>query len=171
MKLFYRSFLVVTVLFVLGQCKGACQFAKVVGEVKEVTLWEGLPHQRFEAKVLKQELAKKTYFKIAGFPFYKEKLTFSKEDLANLQALLQKEDNYSPSSFFPKSCGGFHPDFALEFEVEKVKYKALVCFGCNEVEVFEGSYRSTFDLQMPDVDKVKAILKKYSKNRPPTELF
>ncbi len=69
-----------------------------------------------------------------------------------------------------KKCGGFHPDFAVEWQIGTAKYQALICFGCGEVKLFGPGYESRYDFHSETIEK---ILKKYNKNRPahPNKFF
>src|SRR3954463_3396680 len=74
------------------------QFKSVAARIKDcksLTLYEGLPHQAWEEKELKNELANKTTIRLNGeFAFYAETLRISAEDTEKLQQLCS-----APSSF------------------------------------------------------------------------
>src|SRR5579872_7156365 len=50
-------------------------------------LYEGLPHQRFEAELLKKELETKETIKFLDYPFYKEAIPLKRTDSKRLSEI------------------------------------------------------------------------------------
>ena len=79
-----------------------------------------------------------------------------------------------PAAFKPftieKPCGGFHPDYAVDFRRGTAKIRMLICFGCGEVKVFSQQAESRLDLSAEASQKLAEILKGYRKNRPPQQI-
>jgi hypothetical protein len=65
-----------------------------------------------------------------------------------------------------KKCGGFHPDYAVEWSVGRDRYRALICFGCEEVKLFGPALESRNDLDRTAYKRLEELLKPYQKNRP-----
>ncbi len=135
-----------------------------------LVLHEGLPHQTYEREY-KTELEKKTYEEIHGYPFYVETLALEAQDLSRLKAMFYSEKTFQPATGAGKTCGGFHPDYCLEWTVKDAKpCYCLLCFGCNEVRSYQGFRDLRCDLGDRDVGhELYSILCKYQKNRPQTE--
>ncbi|MBL8824782.1 MAG: hypothetical protein JNJ77_19505 [Planctomycetia bacterium] len=151
---------------------------------KEVKLYEGLPHQFFEQAHLASELKNKKTVTLHGFPFYADLLPLSVEDGIKLKELfcdgksLNSDGAYismggrasNPDgsvTIAAKACGGFHPDYCIEWRVEGEVYQALVCFSCSELRCFGPQHTLQCDLDKCGDDSAFAkVLRKYRKNRP-----
>lgn len=136
-----------------------------VGKADKVILYEGLPHPLFERALVEAEKKDKKTVTIAGWPFYAEPLALKNGDAGKLTDLVGSEKTYAQFGG-EKKCGGFHPDYAVEWRVGKDTYYALVCFGCGEVKVYGptgGGVRTDFGARGDELGK---LLKPYRKNRP-----
>jgi hypothetical protein len=142
------------------------KLTSAVQDSDTVVLYEGLPHHLYEQNLLEQELKSKKTTRIHGYPFYEEILPLNNEDAKKLLVLY-----CDPSSFRPwmgeKQCGGYHPDYCIEWHVGPNVYQALICFGCCEVKSYGPRAEPYCDIQGDALDKFKSILKPYQKNRPP----
>jgi hypothetical protein len=140
-------------------------FTDAVGKAEKVILFEGLPHQNYERKLLEKELKSGKVVEINDFPFYKEPLTLTKDDASALSKLFS-DSNTLPKFSGEKKCGGFHPDFAVEWHVGDDIYRALICFGCGEAKVFGPKIEKRHDLGRSAKSKLRNLLMGYGKNRP-----
>lgn len=141
-------------------------FASKIQDADTIVLHEGLPHQRFERDLLQHEKETKPVDTIHDYPFYQQTIELTAEDARALGALLAAPSSYE--TFWPvlgeKFCGGFHPDYAVEWRRGQDSYQALLCFGCGEVELFGPLLVSRHNLR--GREKLRAILTKYRRNRP-----
>lgn len=130
----------------------------------KVILHEGLPHPLDERGLLESEKKTKKTVTIAGWPFYAEPLALKDRDAGKLTDLVGSEKTYAQFGG-EKKCGGFHPDYAVEWRVGKDTYYALVCFGCSEMKVYgpAGGVRTDLGGRGEELGK---LLKQYRKNRP-----
>jgi hypothetical protein len=170
----------VAIRIVLAMAFGAALFAlgcyqdnhlaltKAVRQVDRVVLYEGLPHQMFESHLLKEERRNKAIQELNSNSFYQEPLPLPAEDAKQLSAVLGESATYKPFSG-EKMCGGFHPDYAVEWHVGRDRHRALICFGCREVKLFGPGLESRHDLDRGAYEKLRKILKDYRKNRPSQE--
>jgi hypothetical protein len=129
-------------------------------------IYEGLPHHFYERDVLEKELKTKPNFRILGYPFYTTPLKLSDQDLAEVASLVRTESSFRPWRGY-KTCGGFHPDNALEWTVGSMKFQILICFGCSEVKIHDGRWIVWCDIDNQPYDRLKVLLRKYRTNRPP----
>ena len=130
----------------------------------KVILHEGLPHPA-EGKTFEDEKKTKKTVGIAGWLFYAEPLTPKGEDVKKLTELLKAETTFTAFSGV-KKCGGFHPDYAVEWTVGKDHYNALICFGCHEAKVYGPEKAAYVDIRKEGYDALTKLLKPYRKNRP-----
>lgn len=144
------------------------RFVDGVRRASAVVLYEGLPHQRFEKGLMEQEKRTKRVRDIQGFPFYVEKLELKDEDAKRLTALLSDVGRLGSilSPDVQKKCGGFHPDYALEWSNGNDRVQAQICFGCGDVRLFSSGSYSERDLSKKARASLEEILKGYRKNRP-----
>lgn len=138
-------------------------------KAERFTLFEGLPHPRFESKQLATELARQKHRQRNGYPFYIEPLELTPATLASSLALLRDPSLYTPWNG-EKLCGGFHPDYALQFFARGQLYRLLICFGCFEVKLFGGGVTLRSSLALEPGQKLKEALASCQKNRPPWRL-
>lgn len=144
-------------------------FANAVSNASHLTLYEGLPHQTFERESFVNEQRTKPTIVRLAYPFYSEPLQLSDADNSALKQILSDADTFE--QFYAESlCGGFHPDFAVEFEHDSIRYTALLCFGCSEAKVTRGGAGTRYELNAAAAQKLKALLATYRKNRPPKKV-
>jgi hypothetical protein len=136
-----------------------------IGQADRLTLFEGLPHQLIERELLASERKTKQTVDLHGYPFYSEPLALMPEDAEKLKALLGDATRFASFSG-EKRCGGFHPDYAVEWTVEGQVYHCLVCFGCGEVKIYGPLGESRFDMERDTEKRLRSVLWAYEKNRP-----
>ncbi len=100
-----------------------------VWPAERVVLYEGLPHPAWESELLEEQLRTKETQELHGHPFYKETLPLKLDDSKRLTDILGSAGTYKRFSG-EKKCGGFHPDFVVEWHVGEDRFRVLICFGC-----------------------------------------
>jgi hypothetical protein len=162
-----RNVALVAVITAALGCGGSSPktFTSAISSAEKTSLYEGLPHQGFESEKLEAERRSKPVVELHGYPFYKEPLELRAEDAKRLTEILG-----DPATFKPfegeKKCGGFHPDYAAEWQRSDGQYRALICFGCDEVKLFGPDIESRHDLSEGAPSKLESLLGGYRKNRP-----
>jgi hypothetical protein len=144
-------------------------FTEAVRQADRVVLYEGLPHQLFEKRLLAEERRTRVVEELNGWPFYQEPLALSARDAERLSGFLGDPATYLPFKG-EKLCGGFHPDYAVEWHVGASRYRALLCFGCGEVMLFGPEVESRNELDKAAGKALVELLKSYRKHRPGTSL-
>ncbi len=139
--------------------------ANGVQKSDKVILREGLPHQTFERELLDQELKSKKTVKFNEFPYYGESLQLKEGDAKKLTALFCDPKSFEPFLGY-KKCGGFHPDYCIEWQVGKEVYRAHICFGCHEMKCFGPKAELYCDISDDAYKQLEEILHSYRKNRP-----
>ena len=161
-----RTAAVVVFLGLLGPgCSGPPEIA-TLNQADRLVLYEGLPHPYYEARSLEVERKSKPTVILHDFPFYREPLEWKPGDGERLKALLGDRSTFAPYSG-EKRCGGFHPDYAVEWSAGGKVYQALICFGCFETKIYGPDGGTTYDLTQDVRERLKALLEPYRKNRPP----
>jgi hypothetical protein len=138
--------------------------AATIAKADKVILHEGLPHPSEDKSFENEKKTKKT-FDIGGWLFYAEPLAPKDEDVKKLTELLKAETTFAAFGGV-KKCGGFHPDYAVEWQVGKDRYYALICFGCHEAKVYGPEKAAYVDIHKDGYDSLTRLLKPYRKNRP-----
>jgi hypothetical protein len=136
-----------------------------IRDADKATLYEGLPHQSNEAKLLEKEKKEKKTVQLHGFPFYQETLELKADDRKSLQKVLGDSASFQQWGV-EKKCGGFHPDYLVEWRVGDKEYRVLICFGCHEVKVFGPDKTLRCDMAGETKKALQDVLKTYQKNRP-----
>lgn len=144
-------------------------FADAVRRADHVALYEGLPHQLFEKSLLEEERRTRAVVEWNDYPLYPEPLALNAGDAERLTALLGDPVAYQPWKG-EKLCGGFHPDYAVEWHVGARRYRALVCLGCGEFTLSGGWGLSRYNMHRTTGEALADLLRGYRKNRPRREL-
>jgi hypothetical protein len=139
--------------------------AASVQNAKEVILYEGLPHQISEKKLLDAEVRSKKTVRYHDFLFYQERLQLKEEDAKQLTTLFCSSASFRQHEG-GKKCGGFHPDFCIEWRAGGEVFQALICLGCHEMKAFGPSAELYCDISRSAYDNFKGILRPYRQNRP-----
>jgi hypothetical protein len=139
----------------------------VAGVVKSgrFTVFEGLPHQGYERAALERELATKATVALHGWNFYRDPLPVPAADGATLKELVRAENAFLAYRG-PKKCGGYHPDYCLEWRDAAEVYRVLVCLGCSEVKCYGPAGGVHCDMNADVREEFKRLLKAHRKNRP-----
>jgi hypothetical protein len=138
--------------------------ATFAGEADSVVLWEGLPHQNSEAVLYHQELQKATV-RFHGWRFYAQPLELKAEDARRLTALFCGKSSFQKYRG-EKKCGGFHPDWCVEWRNGHEVCRALLCFGCSEMKAFGPWAALHCDINRGAYIQFERLLEGYQKNRP-----
>ena len=117
--------------------------------------------------MLQSELKEKPTEYLDRFPFYKESLELTQEDAQLLKLWLNSDSlEYFDGTVF-KTCGGFHPDYAIEWQNEAGERSILsVCLGCSEAHYLGSDTYPCTDIYDRKINELRQILSKYRKNRP-----
>jgi hypothetical protein len=141
---------------------------RIISTNATLTLFEGLPHQGFEASKLERELATKETIDVHGFHFYERPLKVRNGHIAPLRALSSTPGNYT-TYVSPKACGGYHPDYCLRWDGNGIVCELLICFGCGEMKLFSWEHELHVDISLRAEDELSAVLEQYRDQRPPME--
>lgn len=152
-------------LCLLCGCSSGSPEGRTIRQAGELTLYEGLPHQFYEADSLEAEKKAKPTIELHGFPFYRETLKLIDGDEEKLKALLSDNRSYQAYSG-EKRCGGFHPDYAVSWSVESKPYVCLICFGCGEFRMDGPAGETQYDIPHQTQVQLKKLLASYQQNRP-----
>src|SRR5262249_40015520 len=146
----------------LASCRGNSSLAltEAIRRADKVVLYEGLPHQFFEKKLLEEERRTKAVEELNGYPFYKEPLALTEQDAGRLCELLGDPAIYQPWKG-EKLCGGFHPDYAVEWHVGAKRYRALLCFGCGEFLLGGPGFEARYEMDKAAGEILVELLKGY----------
>jgi hypothetical protein len=142
-------------------------FADEIRGASKPVLYEGLPSDFDEGELLKSELEKGIHLELEGETFYKETMELSDADAERLTGLLSGNDvaiEYGGE----KTCGPFHADYGLEWNVKGKKMLAMVCFSCHEIIAVGPEGQAITDISDWGYKELQQVLRKYRKNRPQT---
>ena len=140
------------------------QFVAAINKADKTALLEGLPSE-WEHGLLAEELKTKKTVKHFKYPFYSNPLPLTEKDKKALLALAVAK-NSLPELLEEHLCGGFHPDYCIEWHVGKDIYYCLICFGCHEAELYGPKIVLHCDLPDAAYDSFKKILMQYRRERP-----
>lgn len=127
----------------------------------QVVCYEGFPRRLSDVEREEQRRKRKTA-KFEGFDFYDEKQEIVPDDLRSLQQIF---GNYRSFQSYggPKFCGGYHPDWCLEWTAGFSSCRVYLCFGCHEARFVAGDASTTLmvDLDEDAYELLSEMVKKY----------
>jgi hypothetical protein len=139
--------------------------ATIASKADSVILWEGLPHPNTEGPLYFQEVRSKATIALHGSRFYEQPLELKDQDAKRLTALFCDKGSFKQHDrHILKKCGGFHPDWCVEWRKGQEICRTLICLGCNEMKAF-GPW-TALHCDIKKFDQFRRVLDGYKKNRP-----
>lgn len=133
---------------------------------REVIVYEGLPSEFWEPELREREARAKKTTRLHGYTFYEVPQALSGADAEQVTSLFAARGSFRRYRS-QKACGGYHPDFCIEWKDGASRTRALICVDCGEVKFFGPDSELHCDL-IPDAgERVLRWLAPYQKNRPP----
>lgn len=131
-------------------------------------LLEGLPHHSMERRLFEPELAKHNTIDLLGYKFYDDVRKMPLDVRDELATRLIKPGSLRAFGG-EKTCGGFHPDYAVRWSAGGQEFLILFCFGCHEIKTVGKTGDKRYD--MGTSTELLALLKPYRKHRPDSLLL
>jgi hypothetical protein len=135
---------------------------------KEVMLYEGLPSEFWEPQLREREVNRKKTIGLHGYRFYDDRLPLQGSDADQFTALFSDRRSFQRYRS-QKACGGYHPDYCIEWKKGDASTRALICLECGEVKFFAAQSQLYCDLSREAGQKLAQWLSSYRKNRPAVE--
>ncbi len=121
----------------------------------KVTLYEGTPRERRDGKPVEGKV-----IKLHDFAFFEKQPVLKDEDAKSLTKLFCAKDSFGKWEGY-KKCGGYHPDFCIEWKNGDDAYQVLVCLGCHEVKCFGPKAELYCDINSDAYKQFSEILTRY----------
>jgi hypothetical protein len=134
-----------------------------VSSAGEELLYEGLTSEFWEPELRARELREKETIRLQGYAFYDESQQMPAADVAALTALLSARESFARYNS-RKSCGGFQPEYCLEWTTGETGTQALISLECGEVKWYGPRGELYCDLIPEAVKKLKQVLSPHQKN-------
>ena len=136
-----------------------------LAKAKKFDLSEGLPHPAKETPLFSAEAQRKDTQQITGFFFYKPDQKLDPATTENLKKIIADSNNLTEWKEH-KTCGGFHPDWSLNWRRGWSKDRALICFSCEEIIYISGDYQLRYNLTPAATKQLKSLLNPFKAKRP-----
>jgi hypothetical protein len=133
-----------------------------------VALYEGLPSEFWEPQLREQKLSQKQTVRLHGYTFYDHRRALPPAAAERFTALFRAKGSFQGYRS-TKACGGYHPDYCLEWSTGASATRGLVCLECGEVKFFGPAAALHCDLTPQAAQRVKQWLSTYQKDRPSAE--
>jgi hypothetical protein len=134
---------------------------KSIADGAVLTVHEGLPRSGDE--LYQRESLRSDVQVTGGYAFYTPGVVAKhRADLAKLLADASSYHGFSGT----KECGGFHPDFAISWSVNRQTVTLLICYGCHEAIFTDGKASLKYDLNHEAGKKMEPLLKESGGKRP-----
>lgn len=95
--------------------------------------------------------------RLYGFDFEEGTLTISTETAEELSKWFADPDSFR-NWRGEKKCGGFHPDYAIEWKKGGKSVVVLLCLGCHEIIAHKGRSSVRLDVNPKAYDHVESLL-------------
>jgi len=118
------------------------KYLKCIADAESLTIYEGLP--RADGVGLKKIKDQNKTIEIDGWGFYAEPLTANGSMVEKLRSSLIDYKTFEPYSG-GKFCGGFHPDFCVEWKTGSKTFYMQICLGCFEAAFIQPTGKTMFD--------------------------
>jgi hypothetical protein len=138
---------------------------QALAKAKTFTLAEGLPHPAKETNLFTTQAQRKDTQQITGFFFYKPDQKIDPATTDKLRQIIANSDNLTEWKEH-KTCGGFHPDWSLNWRRGWSKDRALICFSCEEIIYISGDYQLRYNLTATATKQLKSLLNPFKAKRP-----
>ena len=138
---------------------------QALAKAKTFTLAEGLPHPSKESDLFTTQAQRKDTQQITGFFFYKPDQKIDPGTTDKLRQIIANSDNLTEWKEH-KTCGGFHPDWSLNWRRGWSKDRALICFSCEEIIYISGDYQLRYNLTPTAAKQLKSLLNPFKAKRP-----
>ncbi|HEY1121718.1 MAG TPA: hypothetical protein VGE67_08965 [Haloferula sp.] len=134
---------------------------KPIAEGAVLTVHEGLPHRGDQTYL--RESRRNDVQILAGHAFYTPGV--AAKHRAELAKLLADSSSFHRHSG-AKECGGFHPDFAVTWRINRQTITLQLCYSCYEVCFSDGKTSLIYDLDHEAGKKIEPLLKENGGKRP-----
>ena len=128
-------------------------------------LLEGLPHPMNEQQLFARERKRTDIQDRHGHWFYAEALNAPPELLQSVRDIVANAASFARLTG-TKFCGGFHPDYALEWQNQGADRITLLCFGCRESKLFGSGRSNHVDMTEDAAKRLQELLKGVRQFRP-----
>ena len=136
-----------------------------IGNAKGVTVFEGMHRQNSPSDAPANELMTTRTVKWHGFHFYETAIVVEEMDAAAFTALFGEPKTFSRYTG-PKFCGGFHPNWCVQFDDGQNTYRVLLCFGCLEARLYGPANEVFSDFDKASFNKFIDLLEPLHKELP-----
>jgi hypothetical protein len=131
----------------------------------DLLLYEGLPSEFWEPQLRQKALKEEETIALHGYAVYDDARQLPAEEADPLTSLLSTKESFAPRRA-GKACGGFQPEFCLEWTGGGAATQALISLECGEVKLFGPKGELYCDLVPAASQKLKPLLTRHQ-NRPP----
>lgn len=140
-------------------------FRKAVSAIPGLQVFEGLPNPKTESALFAKENARPDVMRVGDFSFYKQPLELSKTETAELRAVFNPGNPFSPGGG-GDSCGKFHADYLLLWKSGESTYYAQIGLGCQEIEAAGPAGRIHRYIPPDLYARLDRVLGRHTVNRP-----
>lgn len=135
-------------------------FEGLSAEIKKagtLVVYKGFP-RRHELPDDAPEPKKDPNIAIDGYVFQPHAYAVDEKAVAKLREICSTKDAFKKWRG-PKKCGGYHPDYCLQFKNGDTVTSVLLCYGCNEAKFFGSKANLYVDADAGALEAMQIILK------------
>ncbi|QEH34637.1 hypothetical protein OJF2_31780 [Aquisphaera giovannonii] len=131
-----------------------------------IAVYPGLPSEFWEPQLREVEASRNRTVRLQGYLFYDDRLELKGEVADRLASVLTAERSFQRRRA-AKKCGGYDPDYCIEWRSDGATTYILVCLECGEVKLFGPRAELYCDLSAESGQDLERWLKPFRKYQPP----
>lgn len=128
-----------------------------IQKAKTLVVYRGFP-RREQLTDDEPEPKKDPNFALRGYFFQPRAYACDEKAMEKLRELCSTQAAFSKWRG-PKKCGGYHPDYCLQFKNGDTMTSVLLCYGCNEAKFFGNKANLYVDANAAALEAIQVILK------------
>jgi hypothetical protein len=134
-----------------------------LGKPEEIAVYPGLPSEFWEPQLREDEASRNPTTRRQGYVFYDDRRELAGEAAGRIVAILTSERSYQRRRA-AKKCGGYDPDYCIEWKSNGETTSILICLECGEVKLIGPRAELYCDLSPESGEDLGACLKPYRKS-------
>ena len=136
--------------------------------IRELRIYQGLP------SVIRGDwpaCSPDSIVLIRGFQFHAGPAVLIGKRATEVVAILGDTSTFVRKGTGISRCGGFHPDFAVEWTVDKQRHRALLCFGCFDMKYAGPEATVLCEISSEPGERLRALLEPFAPHAPCRRVF
>ncbi len=139
---------------------------KGIANSKSLKVYEGVTRGFVPKDKIEETVKEFKLVKLHDHYFYPNEVEVSERSAGILKVICKEPKNFSRrDTERTKFCGGYHPDWCVEFQDGKETFQVLICFSCHEAKIYGPKNEVYCDFPKPIREDFGRLLEPLFKHR------